>query len=220
MANMEEDSDFVETLKSLAQCPVCLEIPRSGKFYLCTNSHSICGNCYEDLRRSEGSSLILKSTIYTKLLVTGIKYSVLFSSGFKNIDYVNSFYLLFNKWQSGITWLRGNLRKNWTLSACNHTFPLRFCSLLFLWLQQHLHFVPVFHLFLTLRTSIQEESSEEKMPSMQNDIPTEANEESDSGAAHRRGRIWVWLRQCGEGVQGRVIDTSACSWVLHYSCTQ
>ena len=58
MANMEEDSDFVETLKSLAQCPVCLEIPRSGKFYLCTNSHSICENCYEDLRRSEGISLI------------------------------------------------------------------------------------------------------------------------------------------------------------------
>ena len=59
-----EDSFFVETLKSLAECPVCLEIPRTGKFYLCQNSHSICEDCYRKLDRDnnqQGQSYLVIS---------------------------------------------------------------------------------------------------------------------------------------------------------------
>ena len=70
----EDDSFFVETLKSLAECPICMEIPRSGKFYLCQNSHSICEDCYNKLDSNtvgKGVTFVMTFRVYCQL---GQKY--------------------------------------------------------------------------------------------------------------------------------------------------
>ena len=40
-----------DDLRDEVTCPVCLEIPRSGGLLPCPNSHLICVDCFDRLRR-------------------------------------------------------------------------------------------------------------------------------------------------------------------------
>jgi ubiquitin len=37
------------TIKSLLECPVCLQIPRDKKIFICKNGHKVCEPCYDKL---------------------------------------------------------------------------------------------------------------------------------------------------------------------------
>eukprot|EP00092_Neocalanus_flemingeri_P002563 GFUD01002745.1.p1 GENE.GFUD01002745.1~~GFUD01002745.1.p1 ORF type:complete len:366 (+),score=80.48 GFUD01002745.1:43-1098(+) len=40
--------DFIEEMKDKIECPVCLEVPRSGPIPVCPNGHVVCNKCKTD----------------------------------------------------------------------------------------------------------------------------------------------------------------------------
>ena len=43
--NIKEKNDILENLESEVKCPVCLLVPRTGRFPVCKNGHVTCENC-------------------------------------------------------------------------------------------------------------------------------------------------------------------------------
>ena len=42
---IDEQKSILEQLKDKKECPVCLEIPRTGPVHVCPNGHFVCKTC-------------------------------------------------------------------------------------------------------------------------------------------------------------------------------
>ena len=67
-------NEDVGTLRKRVECPVCLEIPRSGPVFVCKNGHFVCQKC------KRGGIMLLYSSSTTGILAQASSVSYLIGS--------------------------------------------------------------------------------------------------------------------------------------------
>ena len=62
---------LIENIKSILECPVCLETPEAGHIYQCKNGHMVCSKCHPRLNKCptcRDQSISLQSPILEKII--------------------------------------------------------------------------------------------------------------------------------------------------------